>query len=219
MLYNHLQQNEQTYPWHATATSQLAPVPPVTLCATQDAVQQGLLRWLLVLQAGHLLTPESVAEAAAPGVWLLQNGAPLPAPQLAVPQQEPEGPNLFQSSPGGDLPGAGDGRGLSLQHRPPLPPAGHPRQAGLQPFPGEIDSGYEEPSPETGRRLSEAGSSDTQEELVGASDCDSSDAHQWASQAAGRAALHVHNSDPELHSRGHLSRSSGGPQVCLLPPL
>lgn len=49
---------------------------------------------------------------------------------------------------------------------------------------------------------------------MGASDPDSSDAHQWASQAASRASLHMHDSEPELHSRGHLSVSSGGPQVC-----
>ena len=167
-----------------------------------------------MLQAGHPLTPESAAEAAAPGVWLLQNGAPLPTPQLATSQQEPEGPNPFQSSPGGDMPGAGDGRGPSLQYTAPLPPVSHPRQAGTQPFPGEKVSGYGNPSSETGRQLSEAGSSDTEEELVGASDRDSSDAHQWASQPASRAALHVHNSEPELHSRGHLSVSSLGTQVC-----
>ena len=167
-----------------------------------------------MLQAGHPLTPECAAEAAAPGVWLLQNGAPLPPPQLAMPQQEPDGPNPFQSSPGGDMPGAGDGRGSGLQHRPRLPPASYPRQAGMQPSPGEKDSGYGDPSSETGRTLSEAGSSDTEEELVGGSDRDGSDAHQWASQGVGQAALHVHNSEPELHSRGHLSVSSGAAQVC-----
>ena len=168
-----------------------------------------------MLQTGHALTPESAAEAAAPAVWLLQNGGtPLPPPQLAMAQPEPDGPNPFQTSPGGDMPGAANGRGPSLQHRPPLPPASHPRQAGMQPSPGERDSGYGDFSPEMGRRLSDASSSDTQEELVGASDPDSSDAHQWASQAASRASLHMHDSEPELHSRGHLSVSSGGPQVC-----
>ena len=161
-----------------------------------------------MLQTGQPLTPETAAEAAAPAVWLLQNGgAPLPAPQLTMPQQEPEGPNPFQSSPG-------EGRGPSLQPRPPLPPASNPRQAGMQPFPGLRDSGYGDAPLEIGRRLSEAASSDTQEELFGGSDRDSSDAHQWASQAASQAALHVHNSEPELHSRGHLSVSSAGPQVC-----
>ena len=168
-----------------------------------------------MLQTGQPLTPESAAEAAAPAVWLLQNGgAPLPAPQLAMPQQEPEGPNPFQSSSGGDMSGAGEGRGPSLQPRPPLPPASNPRQASMQPYPGDRETGYGDAPLEMGRRLSEAASSDTQEELFGGSDRDSSDAYQWASQAASRAAQHVHNSEPELHSRGHLSVSSAGPQVC-----
>eukprot|EP00891_Asterochloris_glomerata_P004889 jgi/Astpho2/4889/Aster-x0653 len=87
----------------------LAPAQGDGLTLDQFAVA---LRLVALVQTGHALTPESAAEAAAPAVWLLQNGGtPLPPPQLAMAQPEPDGPNPFQTSPGGDMPGAANGRG------------------------------------------------------------------------------------------------------------